>query len=232
MKPIIGITGNETRKTDTAFLDTSVLRTFASKSLSQIVIDKGGLPFIMPIAAPNLAADYIGQIDKLIITGGQNVSPSLYGQEQTIMSTDYHLQRDLFEVALIQEAMAQGKPIFGICRGLQIINVALGGSLLQDVPNHWQAERNEERTQEIEIDPISDLAFIYSSKTKVNTFHRQAIDCLGKGLTVVARDSKDQTIEAIIGKHHPILGVQWHPELSMPYSPEDEKLFEFVLQSL
>lgn len=232
MKPIIGITGNETRKTDTAFLDTSVLRTFASKSLSQIVIDKGGLPLIMPIAVPDLATDYIDQIDKLIITGGQNVSPSLYGQEQTIKSTDYHLQRDLFEVALIQEAMAQGKPIFGICRGLQIINVALGGSLLQDIPNHWQAERNEERTQEIEIEPISDLAFIYSSKTKVNTFHRQAIDRLGKGLTVVARDRKDQTIEAIIGKHHPILGVQWHPELLMPSSPEDEKLFEFVLQSL
>ena len=131
MKPIIGITGNETRKTDTAFLDTSVLRTFASKSLSQIVIDKGGLPLIMPIAAPDLAIDYIDQIDKLIITGGQNVSPSLYGQEQTIKSTDYHLQRDLFEVALIQEAMAQGKPIFGICRGLQIINVALGGSFFQ-----------------------------------------------------------------------------------------------------
>ncbi|WP_161941636.1 gamma-glutamyl-gamma-aminobutyrate hydrolase family protein, partial [Streptococcus suis] len=87
---------------------------------------------------PDSAKDYIDMVDKLILSGGQHVDPSLYGQEKEIDSDDYLLARDEFELALIKEALRQGKPIFAVCRGMQLLNVALGGSLEQSLEDHWQ----------------------------------------------------------------------------------------------
>ena len=83
--------------------------------------------------------DYLTlMIDKLILTGGQNVHPQFYGEEKTIDSDDYNLARDEFELALLQEALRQNKPILAICRGVQLVNVAFGGTLNQDIEGHWQ----------------------------------------------------------------------------------------------
>ena len=80
--------------------------------------------------------DYVEMIDKLILTGGQNVHPQFYGEEKTIDSDDYNLTRDEFELALLQEALRQNKPILAICRGVQLVNVAFGGTLNQDIEGH------------------------------------------------------------------------------------------------
>ena len=94
--------------------------------LSKLVKEAGGIPLILPIGDAALAKDYISMIDKLIITGGQNVLPKFYGEEITIDSDDYLLKRDLFELALIEEARAAKKLSFTVCRGTQLYNVALG----------------------------------------------------------------------------------------------------------
>ena len=96
----------------------------------------GGLPFYIPISNPDFAREYVKSIDKLILTGGQNVDPSYYGEEKTADSKDYFLSRDIWEVALVKEALAQGKPVLGICRGLQLYNAVTGGSLNQDINGH------------------------------------------------------------------------------------------------
>ena len=102
----------------------------------------GGLPFYIPISNPDFAREYVNRIDKLILSGGQNVDPSYYGEEKTIDSKDYFLDRDIWEVALVKEAIAQGKPVLGVCRGLQLYNAVTVGSLNQAIDG-WVAAARE-----------------------------------------------------------------------------------------
>ena len=106
-KPVIGITGNEK-----AHPDDELMMSYAAKGFVEGVKEAGGIPIILPIGDQEMASFYIGLIDKLILTGGQNVDPKFYGEPKTIDSDDYHLQRDIFELALIKEAIKQKKPIF------------------------------------------------------------------------------------------------------------------------
>ncbi|CYW05840.1 glutamine amidotransferase%2C class I [Streptococcus suis] len=133
-KVIIGISGNEQE------FPTKSGRTYVTvaSELADGVRQAGGVPMVIPMGTPDLTKDYINMIDKLILSGGQHVDPSLYGQEHLIDSNDYLLERDEFELALIEEALRQGKPIFAVCRGMQLLNVALGGNLEQEVAHHWQ----------------------------------------------------------------------------------------------
>ena len=134
IRPVIGITGNERPFPD----DPDANMSYAATGFVEAVKEAGGIPLILPIGDVALAKDYISMIDKLIITGGQNVLPKFYGEEITIDSDDYLLKRDLFELALIEEARAAKKAIFTVCRGTQLYNVALGGTLHQDIEHHWQ----------------------------------------------------------------------------------------------
>ncbi|NOM01290.1 gamma-glutamyl-gamma-aminobutyrate hydrolase family protein, partial [Klebsiella pneumoniae] len=86
----------------------------------------------------SVVRDYVEMIDKLILTGGQNVHPQFYGEKKTVESDDYNLVRDEFELALLKEALRQNKPIMAICRGVQLVNVAFGGTLNQEIEGHWQ----------------------------------------------------------------------------------------------
>lgn len=106
-KPVIGITGNE--KTHP---DDDIMMSYVAKGFVEGVKDAGGIPIILPIGDQEMASHYISMIDKLILTGGQNVDPKFYGEPKNIDSDDYHLQRDIFELALIKEAIKQKKPIF------------------------------------------------------------------------------------------------------------------------
>ena len=112
MKQVIGITENESQQNDLTFLESRVKRTFASKIFSDVIIDAGGLPFVLPISDQSLVRDYVSRIDKLLITGGQNVELRYYGKAKEIISSDYHENRDQFEIALIKEAIKQKKKLF------------------------------------------------------------------------------------------------------------------------
>ena len=133
-RTIVGISANlcpvdETGKN----IHTSVSRKFVDG-----VRLAGGLPMVIPLGDKSLVEDYVKTIDKLILSGGQNVHPQFYGEEKTIDSDDYNIARDEFELALLKEALRQNKPVMAICRGLQLVNVAFGGTLNQHIDHHWQ----------------------------------------------------------------------------------------------
>jgi len=166
--------------------------------------------------------DYVAALDGLVLQGGADVSPQSYGQEALDARWSGDRVRDLYEIELLWECVFQGKPVLGICRGAQLINVAFGGTLIQDialqVPGagmHTDAEVYDQLVHEVEIEPGSGLARLYPglARASVNSLHHQAVDALGSGLVVEARSAGDGVVEAIrwTGASH-VVGVQWHPE--------------------
>ncbi|MBF0777525.1 gamma-glutamyl-gamma-aminobutyrate hydrolase family protein [Streptococcus cuniculi] len=227
MKPIIGISGNEFNNAND---DTEPTLSYVATSFVQAIEDAGGIPLILPIVSPDTAKQYVSMIDKLILTGGQNVLPYYYGQEKTIDSDNYHAKRDAFDFSLIQEAIAQQKPILGICRGMQLFNVAMGGTLHQTIPNHWQTIPADTPSQTIQLVAETALTRIYGEQPQVNSFHRQALDQVAPGLQVIGQ-AADGIIEAVLmTENPPFLGVQWHPEMLYATCPESQELFKYFVQ--
>ena len=226
-KVIVGISGNIQELPARSGLEYDVV----SRHLSDGVKEAGGLPIIIPVGSPDLAKSYIDMIDKLILSGGQNVTPKFYGEKQTIDSDDYSLERDEFELALIKEALKQNKPIFAVCRGMQLLNVALGGTLNQKVEHHWQKDFSG-TSQEVEIVPNSRVSQLVSTGAWVNSFHQQSVKELAPSLVATARDPRDGTIEAYESKDGaPILGFQWHPELLLEKA-ESRRIFSYLVENL
>lgn len=224
---IVGITGNEKEIPEMSGIRFDTV----SRYLSEGVTAAGGVPVIIPVGSPALAKAYIDMIDKLILSGGQNVTPAFYGEEKTIDSDDYFLERDEFELALIKEALRQRKPIFAVCRGMQLLNVALGGTLNQNIDNHWQ-EDVEGTSHEVSVVPNSRVSYLVKSGSWINSFHRQSVKELAPDLVATARDTRDGTIEAYESKKGaPILGIQWHPELLLDRT-ESRNLFHYLVQTL
>ena len=227
-KPVIGITGNE--KTHP---DDDIMMSYVAKGFVEGVKDAGGIPIILPIGDQEMASHYISMIDKLILTGGQNVDPKFYDEPKTIDSDDYHLQRDIFELALIKEAIKQKKPIFSVCRGTQLFNVAMGGTLYQDIEDHWQDCSVEYTTQRLVTEPDTVLREIYGEISHINSFHHQSIKDLAPNLKIAAYDPKDGIIEAVMSTDDlAFLGVQWHPEFLFENRPKDKNLFDYVVNEL
>lgn len=193
----------------------------------------GGIPFYIPISNPDFAREYVNRIDKLILSGGQNVDSSYYGEEKTIDSKDYFLARDIWEVALVKEAIAQGKPVLGVCRGLQLYNAVTGGSLNQAIDGH--AEKGPfEITHKIVTENGSQLQQIYGREQEVNSVHRQSLKKLAPHLKVTARSSEDDVIEGVESfTDAPFIGVQWHPEFLLGHKHlKDQGLFDYFVKSL
>ncbi|MFS9151349.1 gamma-glutamyl-gamma-aminobutyrate hydrolase family protein [Streptococcus infantis] len=227
-KAIIGISGNE--KTHP---DDELMMSYCIKGFVEGVKEVGGIPLILPIGDEEMARAYVSMVDKLILTGGQNVDPKFYDEEKTIDSEDYHLQRDIFELALIKEAIQQNKPIFSVCRGTQLFNVAMGGTLFQDIEDHWQDSTAEYTTQRLATEPDNILREIYGEISHINSFHHQSIKDLAPNLKVIAYDPKDNIIEAVMTTDQiRFLGVQWHPESLYENRPKDKKLFDYVVNKL
>lgn len=129
MKPIIGIAGNQLIRATDIFQGNQV--SYTPQGFVDAVLDAQGLPLILPVMSPDSAPQLIEKIDKLILAGGQDVSPQLYMEDPHPKLTETNIQRDQFEQALILEALKQRKPIFAVCRGLQLLNVVLEGTLYQ-----------------------------------------------------------------------------------------------------
>lgn len=226
-KVVIGISGNIKELPARSGLPYDVV----SRRLSDGVKEAGGLPIIIPVGSPDLAKDYISMIDKLILSGGQNVTPKFYGESKTIDSDNYSLERDEFELALINEALKKNKPIFAVCRGMQLLNVALGGTLNQKIEHHWQEEFSG-TSQKVEILPNSRVSKLLSTGSWVNSFHQQSVKELAPSLIATARDPHDGTIEAYESKDGaPILGFQWHPELLLERA-ESRRIFSYLVEQL
>lgn len=176
----------------------------------------------------------VGQVDALIIGGGDDIGVELYGGQLLPHSTT-DPERDALELALIEEAERRELPILGVCRGAQLINVARGGSLHQDIYESFPAAKPIHTPlprKNVRIDPESRLAVICGPEpTRVNALHRQSVDRLGNGMRAVAWDEHDiiQAIE-LADETRLVIGVQWHPEY-LVFSARDWCLFKALVEA-
>jgi putative glutamine amidotransferase len=186
----------------------------------------GGLPLLLPNLKPELVGPALDGLDGVLLTGGKDVHPLVYGAEPEKHLGTTDPQRDRFEMPLIRETLARGLPLLAICRGLQALNAAVGGTLRQDLVHDRDAAVQHRMDvvgenavhHTIEIEPGSLLhRLLGAPRVAVNSWHHQAADRLGDGLRVSAR-ARDGTIEALEGLGEQfVLAVQWHPEV-MPAS--------------
>jgi putative glutamine amidotransferase len=202
----------------------------------EAVEQAGMLPLVTaPLANHALADELLGHVNGLLLTGGEDVDPRRYGAERHPATEDPHVERDAWELALVAAARRRGMPVFAICRGMQLLNVALGGTLIQDLPTqrpgevrHAQATERAERVHAATVDPGSRFGKATgASAIRINSSHHQALDRVAPGLRVVAT-SEDGIIEGVeaVGDGWWMLGAQWHPEeLVDTPEPWDRNLF-------
>ena len=171
-------------------------------------------------------AEYARAFDGFLFAGGVDIDPALYGEQVAFDSVEIDADRDAFELALYKHVIDSGKPILGICRGLQLLNVAEGGSLYQHIEGHRQETPGTERAQKTLIYPDSMLHAITGEREiLVNTFHHQNIKTLAPTLKADA-ESFDGYIEAAhMPNHRFCLGVQWHPEIYRQSDVAMQKVF-------
>lgn len=197
----------------------------------------GLIPLIVPPLSNETAADsIIDSVSGLVLTGGEDVDPARYGEMRHEKVISVNAERDATEAALITAAKRRRTPVFAICRGIQILNVALGGTLVQDIPSqfdttigHDEDSPRDSRAHEIKIEPGSLIAMAVGTEhCSVNSFHHQSVKRVAEGMRVTAR-SPDGVIEGLESSDEDwwVMGVQWHPE-EMTDSPEpwDRGLFK------
>lgn len=193
----------------------------------------GALSVLLPNGDPAEAEAHLDLLDGVVLTGGDDPHPHLFGEEPHPQIEKVDERRDLYEIALVRGARQRGLPLFGICRGVQLLNIALGGDIHQDIASqtdsgvlHAQRRLDDGPWHGIEILPETVLRGILGSDgCVVNSFHHQACRRVGRGLRICATASGDGLIEALEDPDLPFfLGVQWHPELGA--AQRDGRLFE------
>jgi putative glutamine amidotransferase len=201
------------------------------------VWEAGGLPLVLPVLREEGAASLVEIVDGLLLTGGGDVDPVLYGQDRSEPLVDVDPRRDVIESALVRNSIARHRPLLAICRGVQMLNVALGGSLIPDLPNAGWASHDQEGPSadpkhDVAIDPDSRLGRAIGRRTvAVNSFHHQAVRMEAPSLKVVARAS-DGLVEAVelVDSSRWVVGVQWHPEMMVPNHPAQSELFRALVE--
>ncbi|WP_210574913.1 gamma-glutamyl-gamma-aminobutyrate hydrolase family protein [Streptomyces sp. GESEQ-4] len=178
----------------------------------RLVQAAGGLAVMLPPDEPSLAAAAVARLDGLVIAGGPDVEPVRYGAERDARTGPPARARDAWELALIEAALRDRVPLLGICRGMQLLNVALGGTLVQHLDGHAEVVGVFGR-HSVKPVPGTLYAGVVPEETAVPTYHHQAVDRLGDGL-VVSAHAGDGTVEAVeLPAGGWVLGVQWHPEM-------------------
>ncbi|MFD4813788.1 gamma-glutamyl-gamma-aminobutyrate hydrolase family protein [Streptomyces sp. NPDC058418] len=179
----------------------------------RLVQRAGGLAVMLPPDAPEHAAAAVARLDGLVVAGGPDIDPARYGAPRDPRTGPPAPERDAWELALIEAALASGTPLLGICRGMQLLNVALGGTLVQHLDGHAEVVGVFGRHP---VTPVagSGYAALVPEETSVPSFHHQAVERLGAGLVATAY-AVDGTVEAVElpSAKGWVLGVQWHPEM-------------------
>ncbi|MFK0240714.1 gamma-glutamyl-gamma-aminobutyrate hydrolase family protein [Microbacterium sp. NPDC090281] len=191
------------------------------------VTASGGIALLLPPQNPEAADAAIAGMDGLILSGGADVAPELYGEERHPLTDPARVDRDAWELALFRAAERRRIPVLAICRGLQLVNVARGGTLQQHLPESLGTERYRLgggvfAENDIEVADDTALAGVLGAgDVRVHSYHHQGIDRLGEGLVVAAR-SEDGLVQAFVDTSagH-VVGIQWHPE----ENAEDRRLF-------
>jgi putative glutamine amidotransferase len=200
-------------------------------SYARAVEKAGGLTVVLPEAGVDNVDALLDRVDGVVLVGGPDVGPSRYGAPVVDARTSPAAEgRDLFDIALAQRCVARNQPLLAICRGIQVLNVALGGTLVQHLDDHMVTDKWNESVHTVKIEPASRLAGVVgTTDLEVNSLHHQALDAVGDGASVVAW-AHDGTPEAIeVADAANVLGIQWHAEL-LRHRPEHLALFEDLVR--
>lgn len=231
-KPLIGITANH------AGVDQELRDNYI-----KAVIRSGGAPYIIPYSNDTEATvQAVERCHGILVTGGADAHPLWYGEEPHPKLGAADWVKDAFDMAVVITALERGIPLLGICRGMQLLNVVLGGSMIQDIPSaceqegvlHVQTSHRSEPWHSVSMEKKSRLSDVFGAQESiyVNSFHHQAVGRLGKSIRVCAT-ARDGIVEAIDAyPEHNAMGVQWHPEamVSEGESEEQAALFSFLVK--
>ena len=198
------------------------------------IIRAGGVPVMLPLTIePDVLYRAMDVCSGFLLTGGQDVSPQLYGENLLPQCGEVSPERDAMETMLLNKALESDKAVLGICRGIQFLNVYCGGTLWQDLPTqrptdteHHMSPPYDRTVHRVSIIPDTMLHQILGcTEFNVNSYHHQAIKALGGGL-LAAAVSEDELIEGVVmPEHHFVCAVQWHPEFAPPDDAAAQKLF-------
>lgn len=232
-RPVIGITGRHYQ------YNAEIKGVFVGDDYTKGIYEAGGLPVVLPYTDVEEQLKAWGsELDGLLLSGGEDMDPSYFKETPMLGLGEVSPERDRLEASLTHDMLALGKPILGICRGVQVLNVLTGGSLYQDLPRQIKAMQHSQKAprshlaHDVEILRNSQLYRLLGATTvKVNTFHHQAIKDVAPGFIVTAKAS-DGVIEAIESTKYPfVLGVQWHPENLWEKYPIFHKLFQGLVEA-
>jgi len=234
-RPIIGITGS--MLIDEGGMFPGYERAYVNNDYVQSVVAAGGTPYIVPMVyEESVIREQIEMVDAVIMSGGHDVNPLLYGEEPSQKLGGILPKRDTFDATVIKIAIELQKPILGICRGHQIINVVNGGTLYQDLSlingcniKHNQGALPSEATHTAEIVKGTKLNEILGEKVFTNSFHHLAVKDLAPGF-IASAIAKDGVIEAIekVGEEF-VMGIQWHPEMMTKTHPVMLEIFKKLI---
>lgn len=209
---------------------------FAPRPAIEAIVKSGGVPVILPSVDPKFVEDYIDLFDGIIFAGGFDVDPTFFGEEPHQKLGATYRKRDLFEIALLKESIKANKAIMGICRGMQIINVGLGGTLYQDLSEnpdsfikHSQNAPGNLPSHHVNVAKDSTLFNLVGERPYVNSRHHQALKDIAPSLKVVATadDHVPEALESIDGNQ--ILAIQWHPENMFKHYEYSKNIFSDLI---
>lgn len=233
VSPTIGITLDRDQADGLVPMPRYILR----HNYSEMVAACGGLPILLPYH-PELALDYVAKLDGLVVTGGAfDIDPSLFGADSRHPSVTLNRERTAFELALLDLALERDLPVLGICGGEQLLAVALGGTLVQHIPDeiekplsHEQSHPRDQPCHRVRLLPGTRLAAIAGTDSlAVNSTHHQAVKQVAGGLVInaIAEDGVVEGVE-LPGRRF-CLGVQWHPEYAV--SAADAAIFQALIEA-
>lgn len=235
MTPIIGISTNFHTVDKGKFL--GMERIYVNKDYADAVVKAGGIPLLLPpVADRNAVTRYVEICDGFILSGGGDINPILYGATPHPCIEEFHTGLDRAQWALTEEILKTDKPLLAICRGIQLLNVVLGGTLWQDITaigrpvmSHSQYSPREDIFHPVNIERDSILGRLFGEKLEVNSFHHQCLNRLGDQLKITAK-APDGVIEAVeMSGHSFVAGVQWHPEMLLCGSDQMLPLFRQLI---
>ena len=229
MKPIILITGGS------AAAANGTPQWALNRNYAEMIAKAGGIPILA--INDDVIAEYVELADGLLLSGGKDVATNLYGQEKKFDNIFVDEARDIQEWKLLDAFVPTKKPIFGICRGVQVMNAYFGGTLIQDIPAQLGGEHSKGVNHEIEIKKDSILGKLYGESLLINSYHHQGLDEIAEGFiaTAWADAGGHKMVEAIEHESLPYWSVQWHPErmsgpVTNPAECEDSlPIFEYFV---
>ena len=236
-KPIIGISGSVI--IDDGGMFPGYRRSYVNEDYVDSVVQNGGIPYIIPFNEDEeVVKEQLLNVQGLILSGGHDVDPHNYGEELEQKIGDVWPERDVFDMRLLKLAEENNIPVLGICRGMQIINVAHGGNLYQDLSYRKEKTLKHSQNQTptlvihtVKADPNSKIANILGKdEFLTNSFHHQLVKEVAPDFTVAAK-CVDGVVEAIENKDASVIGVQWHPEMLHRVVPFQNNLFKHIINN-